>query len=126
LLKGSGYQDNSISAFITQGLSEIASLIKVLNGQTDTAYGLAGLGDLILTSLGKHSKNMKAGMLIAQGYTLDQIKTELPTLPEGINSIKSVHDISSQKNLSLPLLNTVYAIIHKQEDPQKLIHALMS
>ena len=42
-----------------------------MGGKFETFSGLTGIGDLIVTCASKHSRNRRAGMLIGQGYSMD-------------------------------------------------------
>ena len=55
---GIGLGDNSFAALITRGLKEIVRLGVELGGKEETFYGLSGLGDLIVTCLSEHSRNL--------------------------------------------------------------------
>lgn len=63
---GLGYGDNTKAALITRGITEIGRLGKKMGAQMETFYGLSGIGDLIVTCASKHSRNRKAGYLIAR------------------------------------------------------------
>ena len=49
IIHGLGLGDNAKAALITRGISETSSLIEKLGGNPQTAFGLAGIGDMSLT-----------------------------------------------------------------------------
>jgi glycerol-3-phosphate dehydrogenase (NAD(P)+) len=57
---GQGAGDNTRSALITRGLSEITRLGVAMGGRSETFAGLAGMGDLIATCTSAQSRNQKA------------------------------------------------------------------
>jgi glycerol-3-phosphate dehydrogenase (NAD(P)+) len=61
---GLGYGDNTKAALITQGLAEIERLGLKIGCLPATFSGLAGMGDLIVTAISKHSRNNRCGYLI--------------------------------------------------------------
>jgi len=69
---GVGCGDNTIAALNTRGLAEIASLVEIQGGKRETVYGLAGVGDLFVTSSSRHSRNRRAGVLLGQGFSVDE------------------------------------------------------
>ena len=69
---GLGYGDNTKAALITRGMFEMNKLAVTMGAKQETLNGLTGIGDLIVTCESKHSRNRKAGMLIGQGYTMQQ------------------------------------------------------
>ncbi len=46
---GLGFGDNTKAALLTRGLAEMARFGVALGGETQTFWGLAGMGDLITT-----------------------------------------------------------------------------
>lgn len=86
--------DNTFAALITRGLSEICRLGTAIGGKRDTFYGLAGLGDLVVTCSSKHSRNRKAGFLIGSGKTLEETKNEVGMVIESIDNIQVAHKLA--------------------------------
>ena len=74
---GLGYGDNTKAALITRGIAEISKLACKMGANPKTLNGLTGIGDLIVTCASKHSRNRKAGMLIGQGYTMEEAMKEV-------------------------------------------------
>lgn len=64
LAEGLGYESNTISYIITEGLKEIKDVGTTMGAKESTFYGLSGLGDLLTTSLSNDSRNKKAGLLL--------------------------------------------------------------
>ncbi len=58
---------NAEAALVTRGVAEIARLGAVAGARTATLMGLGGLGDLVLTCAGPHSRNFRFGMAVARG-----------------------------------------------------------
>ena len=58
---------NTRIALITRGLSEVMRLGVALGAQAETFMGLAGLGDLVLTSTDNQSRNRRFGLALASG-----------------------------------------------------------
>jgi len=63
---------NTASALIKQSIHEMEIFVEHLNGQKDTVKGLAGLGDLYVSSGG--GRNAKMGSYIGEGLTFSQAK----------------------------------------------------
>ena len=66
---GLGFGDNSRAALMTRGLAEVARLGLAQGARFETFSGLAGIGDLIATCTSRHSRNRRAGELLAAGAT---------------------------------------------------------
>ena len=70
---GLGLGNNTIAALVTRGLAEIARLAVAVGGEPRTLAGLAGLGDLVLTSTGALSRNRQVGIELGRGRRLEEI-----------------------------------------------------
>ena len=66
IIEGLNLGDNAKAALITRGISETSRLIKASGGNYETAFGLAGIGDMSLTCGGPHSRNMAYGINLVQ------------------------------------------------------------
>lgn len=111
IAKGSGASENCIAFLVVQGLKEIAKLNSFLGGKVETVYDFCGVGDLLLTAMGSKSRNLKAGFLLGKGKSLNELENEFGTLPEGINTTKSIYQLIKKHKLDLPLCVGVYQIL---------------
>ncbi len=62
----SKYYLNTAASLIYRAISEMKYFTKQLNGKEETVYGLAGLGDLYVSSAG--GRNSKMGKYLGEGY----------------------------------------------------------
>ena len=63
---------NTAASLAYKAVSEMKNLTKKLNGKEETAYGLAGLGDLYVSSAG--GRNSKMGYYLGQGHLFSEAK----------------------------------------------------
>lgn len=63
---------NYSAALFAQGSREIHQFIELLGGDPTTADGLAGVGDMLVTSLG--GRNVRAGEFVGQGYPFSEVR----------------------------------------------------
>ena len=63
---------NTAASLAYKAISEMKVLSKRLNGKEETAYGLAGLGDLYVSSAG--GRNSKMGYYLGQGHVFMEAK----------------------------------------------------
>ncbi len=118
--------DNTFAALLTRGLAEISRLTVRMGGQQKTVYGLTGLGDLIVTCLSKHSRNRRAGILIGEGKTIEEVKEEIGMTIEAIDNIEIVHELSRKYNVEMPIVNTIYDILYNNLSPRDAVLQLMT
>jgi len=122
---GLGYGDNAKAALITRGMAEIARLGKAMGCQERTFYGLAGVGDLIVTATSVHSRNNRAGILIGKGYSADAAIAEIGMVVEGIHAIPAAMGLMERYHVEMPLVSAANAIIREGADPREIVGRLM-
>jgi glycerol-3-phosphate dehydrogenase (NAD(P)+) len=126
MLDGAGYTDNTKAFLLTRGLHEMVQLAQAVGGKQETVYGLSGVGDLVLTSMGSLSKNLMVGKQLGKGKTLDIIAQETGSIPEGINTVQSVYQFMNKQQLALPICKGIYDIIFNKKSVQDFLTALMN
>lgn len=119
------YTDNTKTLFIMQALAEQKLLLAKISGDIETAYTLAGLGDLLLTCYSNNSRNIQAGKLIAQQYSIEQIGEKLRILPEGIHTLKSIAQLQNKYDIEMPLAHTLYKIVYEHAPKASIIEMLL-
>ncbi len=117
---------NAKSALITRALPEIIRIGTHLGGQTETFFGLSGLGDLLATCSSALSRNYRVGYGLAQGKTLAQILTELQGTAEGINTTRVLIPLAAREQIPVPISRLVYLLLEGKITPQQAIQALMA
>ena len=121
-----GLGDNTFAALLTRGLSEISRLGIKLGGKKETFYGLSGLGDLIVTCMSEYSRNRKAGILIAQGKSLEETKKEVGMVIESIDNIEVAYELANIHDIDMPIVDTVYKVIYNELTPKEAVEKLMN
>lgn len=122
---GIGYGDNAKAAIITRGAAEITQLGMAMGCVPQTFSGLAGMGDLIVTALSRHSRNYRAGYLIGQGCPPGEAAEKIGMVVEGINALPAATSLSGRYGVELPILSAVNEVIAHGADPAETVRALM-
>lgn len=117
--------DNTYAALLTRGLAEIARLGEKVGAKKETFYGLTGLGDLIVTCGSEHSRNRKAGKLIGQGLSLEEVKKEVGMVIESVDNIEAAYALKEKYDVEMPIVDEVYNVLYKGEKPQDAVYKLM-
>jgi len=129
---GSGIADglglglNTKSAVLSVGLAELAALAEALGARRDTAFGLAGLGDLLVTSFSEHSRNRTLGEQIGRGRSLEEVKKTMVEVAEGVSASAIARDLARARGLKLPVLEGLHAILHAGADPRSTFQAIFA
>ncbi|NET01004.1 MAG: NAD(P)H-dependent glycerol-3-phosphate dehydrogenase [Sphaerospermopsis sp. SIO1G2] len=116
---------NAKAALLTRGLTEMVRIGKVLGANTETFYGLSGLGDLLATCNSPLSRNYQVGYQLASGKTLTEILAALKGTAEGVNTCQVLMQISQQQQLTLPITEQVYHLLEAEITPQQALNELM-
>ncbi|MFV2060588.1 MAG: NAD(P)H-dependent glycerol-3-phosphate dehydrogenase [Gammaproteobacteria bacterium] len=123
---GLGFGANTRAALITRGLHEMMRLGVSYGAQKETLMGLSGLGDLILTCTDDQSRNRRLGIAIGHGKSIDEACAEIGQVVEGINTAAEVHRLAQQKNISMPIAEQVYQVLHHGRDPKTAVQSLLT
>jgi len=113
------------AALITRGLAEIKRLGMKMGCREQTFYGLAGMGDLIVTALSVHSRNYKAGILLGKGYDAESAIKEVGMVVEGMNALKPAMALSEKYGVELPIISYVYKAVYEGASPADAVSSLM-
>lgn len=124
---GLGLGDNAKAALVTRGLAEMVRLGVALGGRSETFFGLSGVGDLVVTCYSEHSRNHRAGRMLGQGLSLDEVMRKMaPMVAEGIPNSESIFDVAHRSGVSTPLIDEIHAVIHKGKDPGEALRDLLA
>ncbi len=116
---------NFRAVYLTIALEEIARIGVAMGARLETFLYLAGMGDLLATSLSEHSHNRFMGELLAQGLKRDEIREQMGVLPEGFNALKVVLYVAEKLHVSLPLATGIWDIINGRYEVDRFITAFI-
>lgn len=116
---------NAKSALLTRALTEMIRIGTHLGGQTETFFGLSGLGDMLATCNSALSRNYRVGYGLAKGKTLEVILQELGSTAEGVNTTNVLIAIANREKIPVPISEEVYRLLNNEINPQEAVEALM-
>ena len=123
---GLGLGENARAAVITRGIVEIVRVVEMMGGKKETAFGLTGIGDLIVTASSENSRNFTAGKKIGQKVPIDEIYQSEKQTIEGIRTIEAMHNLSIREGVELPMINVAYDIIFNKMSVEEGLQKLLS
>lgn len=124
MLEGAGYTDNTRALLVTRFMQEIVTIGVALGAQERTFYGLAGIGDLLLTTMSSKSRNVVAGNLLAQGVPVDDLFAHMGAVAEGINTVAAVEQLICMRGINAPLHRALHAVVFGSVPLQSLLDLL--
>ncbi|MWC28450.1 NAD(P)H-dependent glycerol-3-phosphate dehydrogenase [Paenibacillus sp. MMS18-CY102] len=125
LSDGLGFGDNAKAALLTRGLAEISRLGTAMGANTLTFAGLAGVGDLVVTSTSKHSRNWRAGSMLAEGLQLEEVLSRMGMVVEGVRTTMAARKLAARYEVEMPIAEQLYQVLFEGCAPKAAVGLLM-
>lgn len=119
------FGDNTESLLMAAGLNEIQTIGFAMGAtHPQTFTSISGVGDLDVTCKSKYGRNRRFGQDIIKTDMLERFKDlddlianvkTIGYLPEGAIACKYVHQIAIEKNLKLPICDSLYSLLNKEK-----------
>lgn len=122
---GLGFGSNTKAALISRGVQEIQRLGVALGAQSETFFGLSGMGDLVTTCFSAHGRNRKVGERIGKGEQLEEIVKSMKMVAEGVKTSLSAYRLAQKHSIDMPIIAEVYHVLYEGKDPKQSINDLM-
>jgi glycerol-3-phosphate dehydrogenase len=101
--------------------SELERLAAALGAHPDTFDGLAGIGDLIATVLAPHSRNRRAGEMLASGMPAAAVGAALGATAEGVESVPLLAAACEREGVDAPATKALAALVEGRIAPDRWI-----
>ncbi|MEE8433652.1 MAG: NAD(P)H-dependent glycerol-3-phosphate dehydrogenase [bacterium] len=122
---GLGFGDNAKAGLITRGLSEILRLGTAMGARSETFIGLAGVGDLVVTCMSRHSRNWKFGSLVGQGRSPEAALEEVGMVVEGYYTVGAAVELAHSWKVEMPITKAVAAVLFEGMTAMEAVSGLM-
>jgi glycerol-3-phosphate dehydrogenase (NAD(P)+) len=116
---------NAKAALITRGVAEMARLGVAMGAEAETFYGLAGVGDLVLTCTGELSRNRSVGERIGRGESLKEILADMRSVAEGVATAPAIQALARRYGIETPIVDQVCAILEGRTGPSEAVRDLL-
>ena len=117
---------NARAGLITRGLNEMLRLAAAIGGKPETLMGLAGLGDLVLTSTGDLSRNRRLGLALGRGQSLPDAVKEIGQVVESVQTADEVMRQANRHGIDLPISKAVQSVLHGELSPSDGLQQLLA
>jgi glycerol-3-phosphate dehydrogenase (NAD(P)+) len=121
---GLGYGDNYISVFVSNSFEEMRRFLNDTNLSPRQTTRSAYLGDLLVTCYSQFSRNRALGTMIGKGYSVRAAIMEMNMIAEGFHASECIYKINESKNVTMPIADTVYRILHQNATAREEIKKL--
>lgn len=105
---------NAKAALITLGLADLRRLGVATGARAETFAGLAGTGDVLVTCWSRHSRNRRAGALMARGATPQDALRKLGTV-EGLTTAPILGELAESLGIELPITTGIVDALQGRE-----------
>jgi len=125
ILGGLGLGKNIQAMLINRGLIEMINFGQALGAGSKAFIGTAGMGDLVATATSQNSRNYTLGTLLASGHNLEEAKSQMKELAEGVRTIQTMKHLATQFKLHTPITDMLYAVVFQEFGVKQAIEYLM-
>ena len=118
--------NNAKAALFTKAAHEIVALVGACGGRAETAFGLAGIGDQLVTSLG--GRNRLYGETGGRGRATRgharASSSGAGLTVEGVDSTREVARLARDHELDLPYHAAIHRVLSEGADPRDILEVL--
>jgi glycerol-3-phosphate dehydrogenase (NAD(P)+) len=117
---------NAAGAAGVQVFSELERMAMRLDADPATFRGLAGVGDLMATALAPHSRNRRAGELLAAGVPAGEIADRLGSTAESVHTVPQLVELCDRLGIDAPATAALAGLVEGRVAPSNWIEDVRS
>ena len=126
MIDGLGANDSTTAMFLTEAIHDMMNILQAFHAKRKTVTTFAGLGDLLLTCTSVKSRNYSFGRLVGTKASREEVKEYLKnTTVEGYYTLESIYKLLKDKKVSIPIIDLIYNIVVRGENPEILLSFLV-
>ena len=115
---------NAAGAAAGRVFGELERLAAAYGADPGTFDGVAGVGDLIATVLAPHSRNRRAGELLAQGVPAAQVSAALGATAESVESVPLLARACERAGVEAPATQALAELVEGRVAPERWIEGV--
>ncbi len=113
IVHGLRFGDNFLAMLVSNAIREMEHFVSTVNPHPRNICDSVYLGDLLVTSYSRFSRNHNFGSMIGRGYSVKAARMEMEQTAEGYYGTKCIHEINKLHHVAMPILEGVYDILYK-------------
>lgn len=118
IIHGMKRGDNFLAMIVSNAIREMELFLDAINPRPRQICDSVYLGDLLVTSYSRFSRNHNFGSMIGKGYSVKAARMEMEQTAEGYYGAKCIHEINQQYQVNMPIAAAVYDILYKNVRPE--------
>jgi 1-acyl-sn-glycerol-3-phosphate acyltransferase len=117
---------NAAGAAGVRVFGEIERMALELGADPATFRGLAGVGDLMATALAPHSRNRRAGEMLASGVPANEIPGRLGATAEAVDTVPLLVELCDRHGVDAPATAALAGLVEGRLEPSRWIERVRS
>lgn len=113
--------DNFLAMLVSNAIREMERFVDTVCPRPRQICDSVYLGDLLVTSYSRFSRNHNFGSMIGKGYSVKAARMEMEQTAEGYYGTKCIHEINSRYDVAMPILDGVFDILYRGTNPARTI-----
>ena len=118
--------ENIRGLLIGRGLYEMGRLARAKGGNPINLLGLAGSGDVTLSSMGTQSRNTTFGIALGEGRSPTDVLAERKVVTEGVQTAASITELGERLGLQVPIAAAVNRVVNQGGAIDAMVSELLS
>ena len=113
--------DNFLAVLLSNAIREMDAFVSAVNPGTRNICDSVYLGDLLVTSYSRFSRNHNFGSMIGKGYSVKAAMMEMEMVAEGYYGTKCIYEVNRELKVPMPILDGMYEILYNYRPATKMI-----
>ena len=116
--------DNFLAMLVSNAIREMEHFLDAVNPRPRQMCDSVYLGDLLVTSYSRFSRNHNFGSMIGNGYSVKAARMEMEQTAEGYYGAKCIHEINCDYEVNMPIAEAVYDILYRRVRPETALNRI--
>lgn len=113
--------DNFTAMTVSNAIRELERFVYAVDARERNICDSVYLGDVLVTSFSKFSRNHNFGAMIGKGYSVKAALMEMEQTAEGYYGTRCIYEINKKYGVDMPILDGLYSILYEGQAPRRAL-----